>query len=234
VPSKAQADPTAARQRRSDGELTRRHVLDAVVETILECGYYQASSNKIAQRAGVTWGTLQHQFGSREAMLLDVLNERWGQLQDALATTEANGDTLEERLASVLDVLSEQYGTPSHLALLQVLLDLTQNPNTSADTRRAAMSHGRSLSQAWQPLFAQALGGAADEEDLVRFAFMTLRGYLISDLVASRFTKAAADKLQRKLLVHGVAAAVREEARARSIDVDRPLPPGHPGRRAPR
>jgi len=61
--------PTTTRRRRSDGELTRQKVLDAAIQTILEVGYYQASSNAIARRAGVTWGTLQHQFGTREALL---------------------------------------------------------------------------------------------------------------------------------------------------------------------
>jgi AcrR family transcriptional regulator len=72
--------PATVRRRRSDGEVTRRKVLDAAIETILEVGYYQASSNAIARRAGVTWGALQHQFGTREALLLEVLNERWGRL----------------------------------------------------------------------------------------------------------------------------------------------------------
>ena len=56
-------------------------MLDATVECILELGYYQASSNAIARRAGVTWGTIQHQFGSREALLLEVIKQGWRGLQ---------------------------------------------------------------------------------------------------------------------------------------------------------
>jgi len=52
-------------RRRRDGEATRRKVLDAVVESVLDVGYYKASSNEIARRAGVTWGAIQHLFGSR-------------------------------------------------------------------------------------------------------------------------------------------------------------------------
>ena len=51
-------------RRRRDGQATHRRVLDAVVRTILEVGYYKASSNEIARRAGVTWGAIQHLFGS--------------------------------------------------------------------------------------------------------------------------------------------------------------------------
>ena len=84
----------ATRRRRSDGEVTRRKVLDAAIQTILQVGYYQASTNAIARRAGVTWGALQHQFGTREALLLEVLNERWGRLHDQMATAEIHGATL--------------------------------------------------------------------------------------------------------------------------------------------
>src|SRR5882757_6476754 len=69
------------RRQRADGAATRARVLDAVVESILDKGYYRTSSNEIARRAGVTWGTLQHQFGSRELLLLEVLNQRWHDLQ---------------------------------------------------------------------------------------------------------------------------------------------------------
>ena len=208
------------RRRRSDGELTRRRVIEAAVESILEIGYYQTSSNEIARRAGVTWGTIQHQFGSRERLLLEVLIEWWDRLETDVAQAEATGTTLEERLSTVLRVLSEHYGRPPHLAQIQIMLDLTQNPDTSDETRKVVLAHGRELSRAWQPLFAQALGEAAKEEDLVRFAFTTLRGYLVGDLIASRITKRRDEAFQRDLLVRGVASAIQEEARSRGIELD--------------
>src|SRR4051794_5170995 len=118
------SDAGTRRKRRSDGEVTRARVLKAAVESILEKGYYQTSSNEIARRAGVTWGTLQHQFGTREALLLEVATERWASLQERVATANVEGDTLEERLHSVLVVLASHYGEPDQLAHLQILLDL--------------------------------------------------------------------------------------------------------------
>jgi len=210
----------AVRRRRSDGEVTRRRVLDAAIESILENGYYQTSSNEIARRAGVTWGALQHQFGTREALLLEVVNDRWARLQASVASAEIGGDTLEERLHAVLKVLSDHYGTPEHLAHIQILLDLTHNPNTSAATRDAVAEHGRQLTLAWRPLFSRALGEAAGEEDLVRYAFTTLRGYLFGGLVARSIAETRSDRVPRELLVRGVAAAVRSEATARGIGLD--------------
>lgn len=213
------SDSAPSKRRRSDGELTRKKVLDAAVESILEVGYYQTSSNQIARRAGVTWGTLQHQFGTREALLLEVLNEEWDRMQAVISVARAEGDTLEERLSQMMTILSDHYGSPTHLALLEILIDLTQNPNASAETRKAAMAHGRRLVKAWQPLFAQALGDAASEKEIVTYAFKTMRGYLMGDAIASRVTRAGVDDAERRFVIRGVAAAVREEARARGIKV---------------
>jgi len=216
----ATAGDGAVRRRRSDGEVTRRRVLDAAIESILENGYYQTSSNEIARRAGVTWGALQHQFGTREALLLEVVNDRWIRLEETVAAAEISGDTLEERLHAVLKVLSDHYGSPEHLAHIQILLDLSHNPNTSAATREAVAEHGRQLTLAWRPLFNRVLGDAAGEEDLVRYAFTTLRGYLQGGLIARSIAETRSDRVPRELLVRGVAAAVRSESAARGIPLD--------------
>jgi AcrR family transcriptional regulator len=215
----AETGPATTRRRRSDGEVTRQKVLDAAVDTILELGYYHASSNAIARRAGVTWGALQHQFGTREALLLEVLNERWGRLHEQMATAEIHGATLEDRLARVLEVLDTHYSAPEHLVQLQILLDLTHNPDTSDDARDAIAAHGRALNDAWQPLFVQALGPAARFTSLVAYSFLALRGYPTSQLIASSIAATASDTRQRDLLVRGVAAAVRQDAAARGVEL---------------
>lgn len=211
--------PVEVRRRRRDGELTWRRVIDAAIESILENGYYHTSSNEIARRAGVTWGAIQHQFGTREGLLLEVLNDRWDRFQQCMATALVTGETLEQRLHSVLDVLALHYEQPEHLVQLQILLDLTQNPNTSTETRHAVAQHGERLTKAWQPLFVRALGDAAEEADLVIYAFSTLRGYLGGNIIASSISEQQDDAVPRDLLVRGVAAAITDEAARRGITI---------------
>jgi hypothetical protein len=125
--------------------------------------------------------------------------------------------TLEERLTSVLDVLASHYGQPEHLVQLQIILDLTRNPNTSSETRQAIAVHGAELSRAWQPLFDQALGEAASDPELVRYAFLALRGYLMGNVVSTNVADTADDTVVRELLVRGVAEALRSEAARRGL-----------------
>jgi AcrR family transcriptional regulator len=208
-----------SRRLRRDGEATRRRVLDAVVSCILEQGYYQASSNEIARRAGVTWGTIQHQFGSREALMIAVLEDGWRRLHESVGTEQIVGGSLEVRLWAVLDVLATYYESREHLAQIQIILDFTANPDTSAETRRAIERHGHELTRAWEPLFAQALGDAAKERDLVVYAFTTLRGYLTGRLIAESIADIPGDTVLRQLLVNGVASSLRAEARRRGVSL---------------
>jgi AcrR family transcriptional regulator len=206
-------------RRRRDGEATRRKVLDAVVESVLDVGYYKASSNEIARRAGVTWGAIQHLFGSREALMLDVLDDGWARLHERVATAEISGATLEDRLREVLEVLASHYEQPSYVVQVQILLDLSKNPATSAETRAAIARHGQELAQAWQPLFAKALGDAAVYPEFSTYAFTALRGYLASRVIASSITDVPDDTKSRDLLVRGVAAAIRDDAQSRGVRI---------------
>ena len=213
-------DVTSRRRRRADGEQTRARVVDAAIESILAKGYYQTSSNEIARRAGVTWGTIQHQFGTREQLLLEVMNERWHRLQRAVATATIDGDTLEARLHAVLEVLAVHYDDPATLAHIQILLDLSFDPDTSEAAREAVEAHGAELQRAWQPLFEQALGDAASDPLLVNYAFSVLRGFLQGNLIATSIGAQASSRRQRALVVRGVACAIREQAAEKGHAVD--------------
>lgn len=199
---------------------TRAKVLDAAVRCILEVGYYQASSNAIAREAGVTWGTIQHQFGTREALLLEVVDQGLQELDEHLANASVRGATLEERLQSVLDVLELDYGRPKHLVHIEILLDLSADPGTSRSARRVLQKQGESLTRIWEPFFVQAMGEAGRCAELAEYVFLTFRGYLTANLLLSRIQSVGQKPAVRRLLVQGVALAVTERSRELGLSVD--------------
>lgn len=188
-------------------------MLEAATGRILDKGYYQTSSNEIARRAGVTWCAIQRHFGTRERLLLEVLESGWRNLERLVGAAEIEGDSLEERLHAVLDALAQHYRRAEHIARIEILLDLASAPKTSASTRHAITLHGAELRRAWKPLFDQALGDAASDFELVSYAFTTLRGFLQGDLIASNIGGKPASRRQRDLLVRRVANAIREASR---------------------
>jgi len=84
---------------------TRARVIDAAIACILDEGFYRASSNKIAKRAGVTWGVIQYHFGTREALMLAVHERGVAELDRCLVEAEIGGETLEPRMDSCVAAL---------------------------------------------------------------------------------------------------------------------------------
>src|SRR5215472_10669679 len=79
-----------------DDQGTRLKVVEAAIQCILEQGFYRASSNAIAETAGLSWGVIQYYFGSREGLMLAVLEEGNRRLRDIVSEVNITGDTLAE------------------------------------------------------------------------------------------------------------------------------------------
>lgn len=52
---------------------TRKRLLDATVEALVECGYSGATTQEVCRRADVSRGTLLHHFGTRIELLVAAL-----------------------------------------------------------------------------------------------------------------------------------------------------------------
>ncbi|MEB4209778.1 TetR/AcrR family transcriptional regulator [Mycobacterium sp. 94-17] len=163
-----------------DGD-TRRRVLDAAVACILEKGLYRASSNAIAERAALTWGAIQHYYGTREALMLAVLEDANRRFDQHLKATSVVGATLEDRITALSDILDRHYGTPEYLAMTQLVLNLTHDPNTAQRANAALAEASESASPELQRLIDEVLAGTGlDQADVGDVLFHGLRGLALS------------------------------------------------------
>ena len=131
--------PHAAQAAPHDDIDSRQRVINAAIACILEQGLYRASSNAIAERAGLTWGVIQYYFGTRERLMLAVLEEGSKRLSERLRDAQITGGTVEERIAQCFDVLHAYYGAPEYLVFSQVLINLSHDPLTSEHTDRKSV-----------------------------------------------------------------------------------------------
>jgi TetR/AcrR family transcriptional regulator, regulator of cefoperazone and chloramphenicol sensitivity len=161
-------------------ETTRERVVNAAVSCILEQGFYRASTNEIARRAGVTWGVLQHHFGTREGLMLAVLQQGARHFHEMVETAEIDGDTVEDRLDQLLRVLARHYGTTEYIAYLQILLNLEHDPKTSNEVRNTMSEVARQTNEHVRRLLRETLGSAAKVRDLETTLFLILRGFSLS------------------------------------------------------
>ncbi|RBY84414.1 TetR/AcrR family transcriptional regulator [Blastococcus sp. TF02A-26] len=164
----------------------RAAVVEAAIQCILERGIYRASSNAIAERAGVTWGAIQHHFGTREALMLAVLEEGNERLSRLLREAEIRGGSVEERVGEYLAVLEAHYGSQEYLVFMQVLLTLAHDPRTSEQTLATMQRITGAVDADLHRLGGEVLAGSGESEDeLGPVLFHALRGMAMSHLMIS-------------------------------------------------
>jgi AcrR family transcriptional regulator len=176
--------PTRRGRSSADDQGTRRKLIDAAIQTILEQGFYRASSNAIADTAGLSWGVIQYYFGSRENLMLAVLEEGTHRLSEELARADLTGETLTERFEQYLRVLEGYYGTPDYLAFVQVLLNLSHDPKTSEQAQRTMMEVSDTVDADLKRLTNKLFAGTGIRRASLRnFPFQVLRGLAMSEVM---------------------------------------------------
>jgi AcrR family transcriptional regulator len=217
VSTVAQAKRTTRRKPPGDSA-SRQRVLDAAIQCILEQGLYRASSNAIAEQAGLSWGVIQYYFGTREALMLAVFEEGARRLDAAVADAVITGGTLTERVESFLEILARYYGSPDYLVFTQVLISLTHDPRTSEQTRQALEAINSATQPPLRRLQAEVLAGTGvTRPEVGSLLFHSLRGLALSHVML--FTVPSVDMpqvsrefpAQRKLLAEALALLIEQE-----------------------
>jgi AcrR family transcriptional regulator len=157
----------------------REQIVDAAIATILELGFYRASSNEIARKAGVSWGSIQYHFGTRERLLLAVVEELNERFTTMVNRASISGDSLEERLHSLHGILAVHYGEPTYLARLQIVLNLSHDPGTSADVEQVLARLAQAAGHEMRRLLHDTLGPDASLAT-INAIFHAIRGTALS------------------------------------------------------
>ncbi len=205
-------------------ESTPDRVIDAAVACILEEGFYRASSNEIARRADVTWGVIQYHFGTREALLLGVLERAAAELQSFLNNTVIDGDTLGERIDQLAELVWGYYARPEFLAYMQVMLNLSHDPTTETQTKDAMNDNQVHVGASLPKLIRDVVGDAVPDNSpeatrLGMYVFAALRGMAIDQGHIGQLPTARANPSvqadERRMLVASLAAYIESLSPAR-------------------
>ncbi|WP_436776543.1 TetR/AcrR family transcriptional regulator [Yinghuangia sp. YIM S09857] len=137
----------ARRASAKNDDSTREKVVDAAIACILDKGFYRASSNEIARRAGVSWGVIQHHFGNRESLMVAALRAGATRLEVIVEGADVDGDTLEERLTRYWEMINSYYGRPEYLVHLEITLNLLRDPAVSQEATQTIVDTNKRLQQ---------------------------------------------------------------------------------------
>jgi AcrR family transcriptional regulator len=166
-----QADRTAA---------TREALLDATLQCLVEDGYANTTTARVAERAGVSRGAHLHHFQTRDALVTAAIAHLALKRRDELITAVDQLPSGRERVAEGLDLLWSNYANP----LFQGALDLWSAARTDPDLRPHLVEVERELDRQTVELARRLFPDAADRPDferLVEMSIATIRGLTLLD-----------------------------------------------------
>jgi AcrR family transcriptional regulator len=175
---------TAPQKRRNQAErsaATREALLNATLECLVEDGYANTTTARVAERAGLSRGAHLHHFQTRDTLLAaaaEHLTQRRGEvLSRAVEALPPSGPG---RVARGLDLVFESYNHP----LYQATLDLWTNARTDDELRAHLIPIERQLDRQTIELSRKLFPDAAERPDferLVELALAAIRGLAVLD-----------------------------------------------------
>ena len=120
------ADPRATRQRRSNGEESRRKILDAAVEVASERGYDGTSINAVSARSGLPASSIYWHFKDKDDAIAAVIERSFGTWTTAWEIPEDG--TTEERFVGVATQTAKALLDSPDFIRLGLMLALERRP----------------------------------------------------------------------------------------------------------
>jgi AcrR family transcriptional regulator len=138
---------------------TRRQILDVAVRCLAEGGPDALSANRIARDAGVTWGTIQHQFGDSDGVWAAVLDRLADDLKDRIPAAPRRQTTLVGRVRSIVETLFAEWDQPTTRAVQTLRQSLPRDEQLLAKEFPASAAAFRRCNDAWVALTNELFQG---------------------------------------------------------------------------
>ena len=126
----------------SKGARTRRLVLRAAMDCIVEKGVAGATASEIARRCDLSWGVIQYHFGDRVGLFLALLEGSAELLDAALAGLDVSDSEPAERVRALVEGTWSLMRRDDFRVMLEVQLQLGRDATHRARVRKQ-MRHMR-------------------------------------------------------------------------------------------
>jgi len=167
------------------GIQTHDRVVQAGIECIAELGFHAASTNKIAARAGVTWGTLQHQFGDKVTLLESILEAAYRDQAAAIFGATSPETPLRQRISVLLDAFWKEQSSPASIALADIIRSVLADPEYRERFLPQLVRLRDSYNKQWNVLFGDVQLSKEMFEATKQLAFAAIRGLALEIQVRS-------------------------------------------------
>jgi AcrR family transcriptional regulator len=214
APSRTGRAPAGTKARRA--EATREHLIDTAIDVLRERSYQGATVFEVAKAAGVTPGALQHHFGSKAALMMqvtDAIIRASG--PEGVAWPAAEGPLGGRCLDLVMALWRRAYEPPRFLAAWAVYFGSAGEPELRSHIARQRAALTEALHQRFLQVLPE-LAATPDSQVLVQCVLSNLRGLGVARLFGPA---PAQERRQLQLLarlIEGHCSAARPKGRAAS------------------
>jgi AcrR family transcriptional regulator len=156
---------------------TRRRLLDAAIECLVERGYANITSSEIAERAGLSRGAQLYHFPTKEELLTRAVEHLFDLIFDDLRERVASVHDAEDRRDAAIDLLWQVAQGPLYRAWVELALASRTDVYLLGAVRAVNNRIADYIEKVFPEIFG--LGTGADHEELRMspyVAFFALEG----------------------------------------------------------
>ena len=166
-PSRTQAERRA---------VTRRALLDAAIDLLMNKGLGASSLAAVARHAGMTTGAVQHHFKTKAALMRAVISERLFDRSVLAEQTDLTDASLEERSAALVAQQWQFYGNPKYIAIWDIILGARADSDVREEILSWQQSGVRALETEISKLFSAENLNLQQVQSIQYFMNAHLRG----------------------------------------------------------
>jgi AcrR family transcriptional regulator len=166
-----------ARQR---GDDTRARVIVEAAACVIEEGFAKASANRIAQRAGVTWGVIQYHFGDRAGLFSAVVFAGTEQARACLEQATIPQGPVRARVAAVVDAGWQAYGSPLGRASFEILINTRASREDDPEHAAQLIEMARGVHRIGAQLLADGSQRRRNGHSVEALLWAALRGFAMT------------------------------------------------------
>lgn len=144
----ATSTATRAAPRRTQAERsasTRRRLLEATLECLVEKGYARTTIADIESRAGVSRGARLHHFRTKAILVAEAASHLYRTIAERYAEAIARVGPEQDRFREGLRLLWETYADPTHAAVIELYAAARTDAELRDTLRELARVHRRDV-----------------------------------------------------------------------------------------
>lgn len=156
---------------------TRERILVAAVTCLAEDGYAATTTSRIQERAGISRGSLLHQFPARDDLLIAAVQRLAEQRTAEVPAHEASGEaTIDE----AVEAIWATFHGPLFAAAVQLWAAAAHNAELAAALRPREHELGRRIRTVIADLFGPERAAHPDFADLAQLLLSSMRGVALT------------------------------------------------------